>query len=303
MSSIEKFINKLDKSKPKGSDKKRVFDDEDILKYEDGRNDAGNELYQSSIHKINFALLEEQGMLTPNASNNYLAEEYRAIKRPLLNNAFGKSAEEIPHGNLIMISSSLPGEGKSFTTINLAMSMASELDRTVLLVEADVAKPAVCKYLGIQEPEKGLIDYLDDPSIGLSNIMLRTNVPKLSVLPAGRYHQHATELLTSSNMQVLMDDLSLRYSDRVVLFDSPPLLITSEAVALSELMGQVVLVVESGKTQQAVVKDALAKLNPDIVVGVLLNKIEGKGGPGYGGYYGAGGYGGYGGYGHGGGGA
>jgi protein-tyrosine kinase len=290
MSSIEKFINKLDKSSSKDGGASALPDDEHFPEYEQGYHEHGG-LNQSSLVEINFALLEQQGMLTPNSVNTRLAEEYRAIKRPLLNNAFGKTAQDIPHGNLIMVSSAMPGEGKSFSAINLAMSMASELDRTVLLVEADVAKPAVCKYLGIREPGKGLIDYLDDPSIGLSSVMLRTNVPKLSILPAGRFHPHATELLASENMQSLMDDLSHRYPDRVVLFDSPPLLITSEAVALSELMGQLVLVVESGKTQQTVVKDALSKLNSDIVVGVLLNKMEGKGGPGYGGYYGYGGYG------------
>lgn len=290
MSSIEKFINKLDKSASRDAGGSAVSDEESFNKYERGHKQKGDETYQRDAVEINFAQLEEQGMLFPNSANNRLAEEYRAIKRPLLNNAFGKTAENIAHGNLIMVSSALPGEGKTFSTINLAMSMASELDRTVLMVEADVAKPAVCKYLGIPEQEKGLIDYLEDPSIGLSNIILRTSVPKLSILPAGRYHPQATELLASANMQQLMDELSSRYPDRVVLFDSPPLLITSEAVTLSELMGQLVLVVESGKTQQAVVKDALAKLDPNLVIGVLLNKIEGKGGPGYG-YYGYGGYG------------
>ena len=290
MSSIEKFINKLDSSASKESEKSGLLGNDPLPDFFREIDETGKVRDYSTNVNIDFALLEEQGMLNPVSGNNRLAEEYRAIKRPLLNNAFGKTAQEVEQGNLIMISSALPGEGKSYSTINLAMSMASELDRTVLLVEADVARPAICKYLGIPAPEKGLIDYLDDSSIKLSSIILNTNVPKLSILPAGRYHQHATELLASENMKALMEELSHRYPDRVVLFDSPPLLITSEAVALSELVGQLVLVVEAGKTQQDIIKEALTKLNPDLVVGVLLNKMEGGSRPGYGGYYGAGGY-------------
>lgn len=286
MSSIEKFINKLDKSKSQKPKRSGVdiYDKHYI-------NDESESGGQTAVHEIDFNLLEEQGMLVPNSGKNRLAEEYRAIKRPLLNNAFGKTAADIPRGNLIMITSSLPGEGKSFTAINLALSMASEMDRTVMLVEADVAKPAICRYLGIREPAKGMIDYLDDPSIGMENIILRTNVPKLSILPAGRLHQHATELLASENMHDLMNELSTRYPDRVVIFDSPPLLITSEAITLSELMGQIVLVVESGKTQQSDVKAARARLNQEHVIGIVLNKKEGKSGDGYSGYYGYEGYG------------
>jgi exopolysaccharide/PEP-CTERM locus tyrosine autokinase len=172
--------------------------------------------------------------------------------------------------------------------------MATEMDRTVLLVEADVAKPAVCQYLGVPEPEKGLVDYLAESKLDLSDLMLKTNVPKLSILPAGQRHAHSTELLASSNMANLMEELSQRYSDRVVIFDTPPLLLTSEAGVLAGLMGQIVLVVEAGKTPQSVVKDAVALLDPNQIIGVLLNKSERGIGTGYG-LYGYGGYGGYGG--------
>lgn len=295
MSSIEKFINKLDKSKSQRSSTSRSSNYDDFSIKDDNQDSSESGSKKSFDVQINFNLLEDQGMLVPEMGKCRMAEEYRAIKRPLLNNAFGKSAYDIPHANLIMVTSSLPGEGKSFTAINLAMSMATEMDRTVLLVEADVAKPAICKYLGIREPAKGMIDYLDDPAVGLENIILRTNIPKLSLLPAGRFHQHATELLASENMRDLMDELSSRYPDRVVIFDSPPILLTSEAITLSELMGQIVLVVESGKTQQSLVKDAKAKLNPNHVIGIVLNKKEGKAGDSYSGYYGYSGYGGDGG--------
>lgn len=296
MSSIEKFIEKQGKGVNQPPRKEH-----EIPPANPGQasrlNGRSSEITENSVSRgvgIDFKRLAGMGFLTLEQTKSQLAEEYRAIKRPLLNNAFGKTAANIPHANLIMVTSALPGEGKSFSAINLAISMASEMDRTVLLVEADVAKPAVCQYLGIPEPEKGLVDYLAEPNIDLSDLILKTNVPKLSLFPAGRRHAHSTELLASANMRNLMDELSQRYSDRVVIFDSPPLLLTSEAVVLGGLMGQIVLVVEAGITPQSAVGDAVALLDEKQIIGVLLNKSERGIGTGYG-LYGYGGYGGYGG--------
>lgn len=297
MSSIEKFVDKLGK-KATGGDAGKQEPSFSVSEQDMQTTAAQTPGRPSSSASrevtIDFERIAAMGMLTLDQSKNQLAEEYRAIKRPLLNNAFGKTAANIPHANLIMVTSALPGEGKSFSAINLAISMATEMDRTVLLVEADVAKPAVCQYLGVPEPEKGLVDYLAEPNLDISDLMLKTNVPKLSILPAGRRHAHSTELLASSNMRNLMEELSQRYPDRVVIFDTPPLLLTSEAVVLAGLMGQVVLVVEAGKTPQPVVKDAVALLAPNQIIGVLLNKSERGIGTGYG-LYGYGAYGGYGG--------
>ena len=297
MSSIEKFVDKLGKGLVTGPTGRQgspfAAPDQTSLT---GSDPTSNLAKSSSSREvaINFERISAMGILTLDQSKNQLAEEYRAIKRPLLNNAFGKSAVAIPHANLIMVTSALPGEGKSFSAINLAISMAAEMDRTVLLVEADVAKPAVCQYLGVPEPDKGLVDYLAESKLNLADLMLKTNVPKLSILPAGQRHVHSTELLASANMHELMEELSQRYPDRVVIFDTPPLLLTSEAVVLAGLMGQIVLVVEAGKTPQSVVKDAVALLNPNQIIGVLLNKSERGIGTGYG-LYGYGGYGSYGG--------
>ncbi len=248
---------------------------------------------KNDIATVDLAMLEAAGMLTPGNTRSLIAEEYRAIKRPLLKNAFGARATPVDHPNLIMVTSSLPGEGKSFTSINLAMSIAMEMDHTVLLIEADVAKPATARYLGLREgDQRGLVDYLADDHLGLEELLTRTNVPKLSILRSGRPHANATELLASQNMRRLTQELSQRYSDRVVIFDSPPLLVSSEAVVLSGLVGQVVMVVESGSTPQRVVKDALSLLGPDKIVGVVLNKGRGGSSQGYGyGYYGPSGYG------------
>ena len=200
-----------------------------------------------------------------------MAEEYRVIKRPILANAFGKVAHRPDRANLVMVASSVPGEGKTFNAINLAMSVATELDRTVLLIDADVLKPAVTRLLGI-EAEKGLIDVLDDPDTLLPDVLIKTDIPRLTILPAGKLHSHSTELLASDSMRRLADELSERYPDRLVIFDSPPLLATTEAVVLAELMGQIALVVAAESTPRPTVNQTLDLFSEDKVVGLILNK-------------------------------
>jgi protein-tyrosine kinase len=238
---------------------------------------------------LDFKRLGARGFLTDADERGKLAEEYRMIKRPLLANAFGPNP--VLKGNLIMVTSSLPGEGKSFSAINLAISIAMELDRTVLLVDADVAKPSLPKYLGFQA-EHGLLDVLREDSRDLSSVILRTNIEKLSILPAGKSHARGTELLASDAMDRLISDVANRYSDRLVLFDSPPILATSEASVLASHMGQIVMVVESEKTPKSALREALSRIEGTCdVVSIVLNKSATPSAGDYYGYYGYGGYG------------
>ena len=133
---------------------------------------------------IDIPRLEALGMVSPTENFTQIKEEYRYIKRPLLNNAFGPGASTLNQPNLVMVSSSFSGEGKTFTTVNLAMSMALEEDRKVLLVDADVIKPHVCERLGIPE-QAGLMDYLTG-KVEVSDIILETNIPNLKLITAGR---------------------------------------------------------------------------------------------------------------------
>lgn len=246
---------------------------------------------------IDIARLKEMGAVTPDSGRSKIAEEYRLIKRPLLANAFGHgSVERVPNGNLIMVTSSLPGEGKTFSAISLAISMATELEHTVLLIDADVSKSSVMRYLGLKA-KRGLIDVLQNPDLPLSEVLIKTNIAKLTVMPAGENIAHATELLASSAMKNFVRDIANRYSDRIVIFDSPPLLSTSEASVLATYMGQIVFVVEAERTPQDAITDALSHLADCEHVGLVLNKVVSAGGGGDYGYgygYGYGGYGGYG---------
>lgn len=222
---------------------------------------------------IDLDLLRNAGLLVPEDQQWQFAVQFRLIKRPLLDNAAGKGAYQSPVANLIMVTGALSGDGKTFNCINLALSMAVERDTSVLLVDADVAKPHISQLLGIGD-ENGLIDLLVKPSLKISDVAIRTNVPGLSILPAGHYNEDATELLASRSMENLVSDLSERYSDKIVIFDSPPLLATSEARVLAGLMGQIVVVVCANRTPRQAVLEAIDTLDPEKAINLIFNQAS-----------------------------
>lgn len=237
--------------------------------------------------ELDLEALQRQGIAVPHGPRTPTADQFRVIKRPLITNAMGKGAAPMKHGNLIMVTSALPGEGKSYTSINLAMSIAAELDNTVMLVDADVARPSVLRMLGV-EPGPGLLDVLEGKS-NVADAMLRTNVEKLTILPSGTPHPRATELLASDAMRDLLDDMANRYADRIIIFDSPPLLLTTESRVLATHMGQILVVVHAGRTLQADVQHALSTIENCPVKMMVLNKARGNAGSGaYGRGYGYG---------------
>jgi receptor protein-tyrosine kinase len=179
----------------------------------------------------------------------------------------------VKNGNLVMVTSALPGEGKTFTSLNLALSMAMEVDSTVLLVDGDVAHPAIPALLGTPHGP-GLLDLLTNDRLDFADALVRTNVDKLTVLPAGSRHRRSTELLASEQMASLLRELASRYEDRIVIFDSPPLLATTEARVLATHMGQVVMVVAADATSHHAVTQALATIESCEVVLMALNKAR-----------------------------
>ena len=241
-------------------------------------NDLREELPQSDAPtetgisiNINLDRLRSLNIITPHGNYSSTADEFRMIKRPLLNKALDQNTT---HGNLIMITSSLPGEGKTFCAINLAMSISMEMEKTVLLVDADVAKPSLMKSLGLSNDKKGLLDLLRDNTLSVSDVLMKTNIANLTILSAGQYVPHATELLASDAMTKLLKELAQRYHDRIILFDSPPLLVTTESSALATHMGQIVVVVEAERTPQSALQNALALIEFCNLTGVVLNKSQ-----------------------------
>jgi len=230
--------------------------------------------------------LRKMNMITPDAGRTPIGESFRRVKRHIFANL--ASAEPGVAANLIMVTSPMAHEGKTFCAVNFAISMAMEMDRTVLLVDADVAKPSVPGVLGFKA-DTGLMDVLYDRGVDLADVLCRTNIEKLNILPAGKGRAHATEMLGSDMMRGLLQEMADRYRDRIIIFDSPPLLAASEASVLATHMGQIVMVVEAGKTTETSLKEALSRIETCRNVGLLLNKVDGP----------KMGYGGYGGYGYG----
>jgi len=231
--------------------------------------------------KFDLNRLRRQNIIVPGGDRTPIAECFRRIKRPILANV--ASAEFGTAANLVMVTSPQENTGKTFCAINLAISIAMELDRTVLLVDVDLAKPSIPSVFGVNV-ERGLMDLLLDRNVELADVLCRTNIEKLSLLAAGKKQPNATELLASETMRELLRELAERYQDRIVVFDSPPLLKASEAAVLASRMGQIVMVVEALKTTGSELKDALSRIESCNRVSLLLNKGEVPGSYYFGGY-------------------
>ena len=231
--------------------------------------------------------LRKNNMLVRNSNlGPDFADDYGRIKRPLLSNAFGKSKSLLEKGNFILVTSSIPGEGKTHTAINLALSIAYERDHTVLLIDCDVTRQGASRELGIAD-KPGLIDILKNDDISVGEIILRTDIPELCLIPSGKQHDFVTELLASKRMSELVSEIGERYDDRVIILDGPPILPTPQTRVLSNLVGQVVFVIEASKTPQQVVEEALDMISEEQAVGLVMNKCEGISGHdnNYYGYY------------------
>lgn len=220
---------------------------------------------------INLQKLEQNDFLLQHQKQRSLKEEFRQIKRKLLNNAFGPVSKTLDNPNLIMVTSALPNEGKTYISINLALSIALEQDKTVLLVDADILKPSVLNEFGLRS-KPGLIEYLLGSIEDAGDIIYQTNIDNLKIVPAGKPHHLSNELLASERMATLANELANRYPDRVVVFDSPPLLGVTETPVLARLMGQALIAVEENKTSLLDVKNASALLHDELAKGLVLNK-------------------------------
>jgi receptor protein-tyrosine kinase len=210
-------------------------------------------------------------------------EEVRLIKRRLLRRAFAENDTRSPTSHLVMITSAKPREGKTFTSTNLAISISLEEDYNVLLVDADIRRQALRQNLGL-EANQGFVDLLLNNNLDMADVLLRTNIPRLTVLPAGTMSDRAPELLASSRMRDLIDDMASRYNDRIILFDTAPCLVSSDAATLAAYVGQVVFVIEAEQTQQHEIVAALNLISACPNILLVLNKAQPISSTSYGGY-------------------
>lgn len=233
---------------------------------------------------IDFERLRRMGFALPGDQSS-IAEEVRLIKRPLLETALSPTRAPLKNANVIMVTSASAHEGKTFVATNLALSMASEHDLHVLLIDGDFPGPSLPEVLGFTA-EVGLIDVLSEPEIDLADVMIRTNIENLTLLPSGPTRPGSSELLASTRMARFVDDISSRYPDRVIIFDSPPVLVRSEPMVLAKHVGQVVFVIEAERTSRAAIEEAIGLIGPDRIGGVVLNKAPSIAQEQFGRYYG-----------------
>ena len=239
------------------------------------------------IQPLDRAAMAERGFLVPGGAVTGLAEEFRIIKRELLSAMRGeRDGKPVPNGNVILVTSAHPGDGKSWCAINLAISLAAEGDVEVLLVDADFAQPTIPQTLGLND-ERGLMDVLADSSLEAADCVIRTDVPALSVLAAGQGSTRDTEYLASARADEVIASLVAGRPDRVVIFDSPPLLAASAASVLAGHVGQTVLVVRADRTTETALRDAADLLKGCANIRLLLNGVKfSASGRRFGAYYG-----------------
>jgi len=218
--------------------------------------------------------LAQRGYLTPGHMRSKLAEEMRLIKRAVLHRFRDDS---VPRSNMIMVTSAEPGAGKSFIATNLAMSLASEFDLHVLLIDGDFEQPDVLDRLGVATG-RGFLDVLADADLDLGEVIYRTSVDRLSLIGPGHRRQLVSELLNSQRMRQVAQELAERYPDRLIIFDTSPLLAAAEPAVLSELVGQVVLVVEADTTDRLTLEQALDLLPENCEPALVLNKGKSRAG-------------------------
>ncbi len=239
---------------------------------------------RSEPFEINFTSLERRGLITPSTRRSRLSEEIRLIKRRLWERMRlpdgGVAAEagadqtaEAParQQNVLMVTSTRPGEGKTFIALNLALSFAIDEGLNVLLIDSDVARPGIASLLGIKA-SPGLTDVLRDQRMDMADVLHRSTELPLSVMTQGSRVSSATELLGGATMSALIDEMSRRYADRIIIFDSAPLLAATEPVVLARQVDQILFIVESGRTTPDSVTAALDLLEKHDNVNFVLNR-------------------------------
>ena len=247
-------------------------------------------VFKGEHHPINRQHLRDQGLIVPESTVTAVLEEFRIIKRQLLRNADLLAQQGMgPAAQRVLICSPHPGEGKSFTSVNLALAIAAEKECEVLLVDADFAKPSVLSMLGLPGGP-GLMDALANPEIDAADCVIGTDVPGLWVLPAGSATTSDTEYLSSARTRTVLDRLVQGAPQRFVIFDSPPALAASPAAALANYVGQAVVVARCDKTGQGSLEDAISLLSACPNIQLILNAVHfSPSGRRFGSYYGYGG--------------
>jgi protein-tyrosine kinase len=234
--------------------------------------------------QIDAAHLGRAGLIDCTQPYSRVAEEIHIIQHKLVHQSFGANGVAVPgRGNLVMVTSALKGEGKSFTSINLAGDIARQGDQRVLLVDADPKPDGLGQRLGVSAA-RGLLDLIQDRRLDVAQLIMPTVTGRLDVLPLGSNQDSGAELFSSRRMSEILEQLGARYADRLIIIDAPPCLSSSSPHALASVVGQVLFVVAANHTQPADVEAALDLVRGCPHVSLLLNKIAPWAGHSFGSY-------------------
>ena len=221
---------------------------------------------------LNRADLAASGYIVQDAKSETV-EEYRLIKRRLLKGVEANKKLGVDIPNMVLVTSALQGDGKTFTALNLALSLSMEMDRTALLIDGDVMKSGVSRTLDIAS-DAGFVDLLTNQEQEFSELLFKTDVPNLSILPSGKSGMRATELFSSDRMKAVCQEISNRYPDRIIIIDSPPLLQTTESQALAQIIPNIVFVVSASHTPTTAISNAMELLDKEKNINFVLNKVR-----------------------------
>jgi protein-tyrosine kinase len=222
---------------------------------------------------IDMAAMARAGMIDWVRERTRVSEELRLVQRQVLRTAFASPTAQPGFSNLLMVTSARPEEGKSFTSVNLAGSVARQGDHHVLLIDVDPKHASICQALGLSDAP-GVLDLAVDPSIDPSDVIVKTEMENLSILPVGQPRRRSAELFASQQMMRLIQAIGRRYSDRLIILDAPPCLSTSDPAALAPVVGQILFVVEAEKTQREEVEASLDLIQACQTITLLLNKVQ-----------------------------
>lgn len=225
------------------------------------------------IVEVDFERLRNAGRVPPPHATRQTDEEMRRIKWPLLSALYGRGGGPVARNNVVLVTSAEPSEGKSYTSLNLALSIVRDREMRVILVDGDVALPGLTPTMDL-EGAPGLNDVLDNPEMDINDVIYRTTVDGLLFVPAGKWHEHSPELIAGSRMPLIIEELGQRVGNGIVILDSPPLLATNEAQAATRYVGHVLMVVRADRTEQRVVQDAMALIDKSTPVSAILNGVE-----------------------------
>ena len=221
---------------------------------------------------VDAVALERGGMVDWSRTRSRISEEFRLVQRQILRTAFGPGSDP-GFSNLLMVTSARPGEGKSFTSVNLAGSIARQGDHHVLLVDADSKRDSFCYSLGLAE-SRGLLDLVANPKLDPAPLIVKTPIERLSILPVGRERERSAELFSTKEMTRLIQSLGRRYADRLLILDAPPCLSTSDPAVLAPVVGQILFVVEADRTQRDEVEASLDLIQACQTITLVLNKQQ-----------------------------